>query len=232
MVLVYSILQLPSAAAEVSGIEVGIGVEDISPELPIRLAGYAGRKRPADKSDQPLYTQALALKNPSGDRFVVVALDNCEVSRAFMDPVLRQITDKFSLQRGSVVVVSSHTHSAPVLDDTLVGMPPPAGPDHDCISKYTSFLRDKLVNVVASALADFKPAYLEYGMGRAGFAMNRRVYRNGKVEFGNNPDGPVDWDVPVLRIKGTNGATRAIVFGYACHGTSIRDGDDWYVVSG
>src|SRR5262249_6569443 len=31
---------------------------------------------------------------------------------------------------------------------------------------------------------------------------------------------------------GTNGAVRAIVFGYACHGTSIRSGDDWYVVSG
>ena len=50
--------------------------------------------------------------------------------------------------------------------------------------------------------------------------------------FGYNPDGPVDWDVPVLRIKGTNGAVRAILFGYACHGTSVRNGDDWYVVSG
>jgi neutral ceramidase len=49
--------------------------------------------------------------------------------------------------------------------------------------------------------------------------------------FGDNPDGPVDWDVPVLRIKATNGTVRAILFGYACHGTSVRSGDDWYVVS-
>jgi hypothetical protein len=62
--------------------------------------------------------------------------------------------------------------------------------------------------------------------------MNRRIFQNDKVEFGDNPDGPVDWDVPVLRVKGTNGAVRAILFGYACHGTSIRNGDDWYVVSG
>jgi neutral ceramidase len=62
--------------------------------------------------------------------------------------------------------------------------------------------------------------------------MNRRVYREDQVVFGDNPDGPVDWEVPVLRIKGTNGTTRAILFGYACHGTSVRSGDDWYVVSG
>ncbi len=60
--------------------------------------------------------------------------------------------------------------------------------------------------------------------------MNRRVYRGDKVVFGDNPDGPVDWDVPVLRVKGANGAVRAILFGYACHGTSVRGGDDWYVV--
>src|SRR5262249_36651434 len=64
------------------------------------------------------------------------------------------------------------------------------------------------------------------------FAMTRRVYQGENVVFGDNPDGPVDWDVPVLRVKGTNGAVRAILFGYACHGTSIRNGDDWYVVSG
>lgn len=50
--------------------------------------------------------------------------------------------------------------------------------------------------------------------------------------FGDNPDGPVDWDVPVLRVKGADGATRAIVFSYIYHGTSVRGDDDWYVVSG
>jgi len=61
--------------------------------------------------------------------------------------------------------------------------------------------------------------------------MNRRVYHGDKVDFGDNPDGPVNWDVPVLKIKGTNDTIRAIVFGYACHGTSIS-GDDFYIVSG
>jgi hypothetical protein len=211
---------------------VGIAVRDITPELPIRLAGYAGRKREADKVDQPLLVQALALKNLSGERFVFVALDNCEVSHAFMQPVLKQLAEQFQLGRGEVAVVSSHTHSAPVLEETLTGMGQPVAAELQHIEKYSRSLQANLVEVVGAALADCQPATLDYGAGRAAFAMNRRIYQNDKVEFGDNPDGPVDWDVPVLRVKGTNGAVRAIVFGYACHGTSIRSGDDWYVVSG
>lgn len=221
-----------SVAAEVWPVEIGLAVRDITPELPIRLAGYAGRKRPADKLDHPLLVQALALRNASGERFVFVALDNCEVSHAFMEPVLQQFADKFQLRRGTAAVITSHTHSAPVLDDTLTDMAQPPPADREQIAKYSQILRAKLVDVVGAALGDFQPSLLEQGAGRATFAMNRRVYQGDKVVFGDNPDGPVDWDVPVLRIKGTNGAVRAILFGYACHGTSVRSGDDWYVVSG
>ncbi len=73
--------RIPMAAAEPSP-QVGLAVRDITPETPIRLAGYAGRKKPADRVEHPLLVQALALKNASGERLVFVALDNCEVSRA------------------------------------------------------------------------------------------------------------------------------------------------------
>ena len=213
--------------------EAGIAARDITPELPIRLAGYEGRKRPADKLDTiPLLVEALALRNSTGERFVFVALDNCEVSHAFMQPVLREMADKYQLGRGEVAVISSHTHSAPVLAATLVGMPEPTAEEREHIERYSQWLQNRLVEVVGAALADLKPALFEYGSGRATFAMNRRVYQGDKVVFGDNPDGPVDFDVPVLRIKGTNGLIRAVLFGYACHGTTVRDGDEWYVVSG
>jgi hypothetical protein len=232
--ILYTCLSLlkPGLAAANSTPEVGIAVRDITPELPIPLAGYAGRKQAADKLDHPLLVQALALKNRSGERFVFVALDNCEVSRAFMQPVLQELADRFQLGRGAVTVVSSHTHSAPVLEQTLTDMAQPPPAEREQIAKYSRSLQAKLIEVVGAALADCQPATLEHGIGRAAFAMNRRVYQGDKVVFGDNPDGPVDWDVPVLRVKGTNGSVRAILFGYACHGTSVRGGDDWYVVSG
>ena len=226
------LLPVSGAIAAEPSPEVGIAVRDISPELPIRLAGYAARKRAADKQDSPLLVEALAFKNPTGERFVFVALDNCEVNHAFLESVLEQWQQKLQLKRGEVAVVSSHTHSAPVLEHVLTDMGELPAADLERIARYSQTLQGKLVEVVEAALADCQPAVLEHGIGRACFAMNRRVYQGDNVVFGENPDGPVDWEVPVLRIKGTNGAVRAVVFGYACHGTSIQTSNDWYTVSG
>ena len=212
--------------------EIGIARRDITPELPIRLAGYAARTHEANKVDSSLVVEALAMKNATGERFVLVSLDNCEVNHAFMQPVLEKLHEKLQLGRGEVAVISSHTHSAPVLEQVLTDMGTPPPPDREHIARYSRFLQSNLVEVVSAALADCQPATFERGTGRATFAMNRRVYQGDNVVFGENPDGPVDFEVPVLRIKGTNGTVRAILFGYACHGTSIQNGDDWYVVSG
>jgi hypothetical protein len=56
---------------------------------------------------------------------------------------------------------------------------------------------------------------VEYSRGEAAFAANRRV------KF--SPDGPVDHSVPILRVSQSDGAPLAIVFGYACHNTTLQD---------
>src|SRR5262249_43546686 len=125
----------------------------------------------------------------------------------------------------------SHTHSAPVLEGPLMPMYHLSGVDQERVARYGRFLQSKLLEVISAALDDLKPVILEHGVGRATFAVNRRVYQEDKVVGGENLDGPVDWAVPVLKLKGTNNMLRAVLFGYACHGTSIS-GDDFYIVSG
>ena len=45
------------------------------------------------------------------------------------------------------------------------------------------------------------PGRLAWGQGSVGFAANRRVLKKGKwVDFGVNPNGPVDHSLPVLRV--------------------------------
>lgn len=230
MTLAATLVQAVAAPTET--VPIGIAVQDITPQLPIRLAGYASRNRPADKVDQPLVAQAIAWRCESGDPFVMVSVDNCEVSHEFTAPVLKELEEKHGLKPGMVMIISSHTHSAPILDSTLETMYDMPDPDREQVRRYSARLRNQLVTVVGEALASFQPATLEYGLGRAMFAMNRRIFRNNRVEFGDNPEGPAVWDVPVLRIKGTNDAVRGILFGYSCHGTSVRTGDDFYIVSG
>ena len=51
--------------------------------------------------------------------------------------------------------------------------------------------------------------------------MNRRSQTGGGYSIAPNADGPVDHDVPVLRVDGPDGKLRALLFGYACHNTTL-----------
>ena len=41
------------------------------------------------------------------------------------------------------------------------------------------------------------------------------------INFGVNPNGPVDHSLPVLRVTDPSGKVRAVLFGYACHCTTL-----------
>jgi neutral ceramidase len=226
LVLFFAPVQCPAADTLLAG----VAVRDITPKDPVWLSGYASRDHPFERVDQPLLVQALALQG-SGEKVVFVSLDNCEVTREFSAPVLEEIEKKLGLPREAVLIVSSHTHSAPVLTDTLPAMFSFEGEQADTVRAYSEFLRRRIVDVVAAALDDLEPATLEYGKGEAKFAMNRRIFAAQGVNFGENRDAPIDTDVPVLKVSRQDGSILAILFGYACHGTTIS-GDDFYAVSG
>jgi hypothetical protein len=68
-----------------------------------------------------------------------------------------------------------------------------------------------------------EPASLSYGVGRAHFALNRREpTAKGTIKLGKNPAGPTDESVPILRVQSAGGKPLAVVFGYACHNTTLR----------
>ena len=87
---------------------------------------------------------------------------------------------------------------------------------------YTKNLEDKLVDLIGEALAKMEPASLSYGVGRAHFALNRREPTAKGIKLGKNPAGPTDESVPILRVQNAGGKPLAIVFGYACHNTTLR----------
>ncbi len=78
-----------------------------------------------------------------------------------------------------------------------------------------------MFQLIGKALNALAPAKLSYCHARCGFAMNRRL--PSPTGYRNSPyaDGPVDHDVPVLRAVGADGQTRAILFGYSCHNTTL-----------
>ncbi|MGV2339096.1 MAG UNVERIFIED_CONTAM: hypothetical protein LVR18_35485 [Planctomycetaceae bacterium] len=66
-----------------------------------------------------------------------------------------------------------------------------------------------------------RDAAISLGFGEVGFAMNRRVIREGRWSgFGETPDGPVDKRVPLLAAHDRDGKLIALLANYACHCTT------------
>lgn len=195
--------------------KAGAASIDITPEGPVWMAGYGARKKPSEGVSQKLYAKALALEDSTGGRMVMVTLDLIGVPREIRAGVERQIRERHALRPESLLLNASHTHSGPSPNPR--GVPDPAY--HAKAEAYGRTLQEKIVQVIGDALQRSAPANLHYAHARAGFAMNRRLRVGTEIRNSPNPDGPVDHDVPVLRVTGADGKEKAILFGYACHNT-------------
>ena len=171
--------------------------------------------------EQDIYAKALALEDRQGHRAVLVTTDLIGLARAVAEPVCKRIQEKTKLARNQILLSSSHTHSAPTLsiEERAEGGVTPE--DSRNTVAYTRELQGKLVEVAAQAISRLQPAQLSRGSGVAHFAMNRREFTPRGVTLGVNPRGLVDRSVPVLRGDSAQGRLEAVLFGYACHNTTL-----------
>lgn len=204
-----------------SGWHAGLAAVDITPEEPIFLAGWSHRTEPSEGVSQRIFVKALALGH-AGDRAVsvLVSSDLLAYSVEFVDEITRIARERFGIDRARLVLCASHSHSSPVTTNVLPMYYELTDQQTEVVQRYSDGLRDKFIEAIGRAIDDMGPATIEYGQSMAGFAINRRRYR---VQGRPRP-GPVDHDVPVLCIRRPLGEVRGIVFGYACHTTSVRDG--------
>jgi LmbE family N-acetylglucosaminyl deacetylase len=207
--------------------KAGVARVVITPEELIWMAGYGARTRPAEGRLQHLYAKALALQDPSGKRLVLITTDLVGMRARFTGAIAEELNRKHGLARDQLLFTSSHTHCGPLLADALdSSVWYPVTPEQaEKVRRYTEKLRGHLIEVVNRALTDLKPARLSWGIGKATFAVNRREPTPKGITNGTNPDGPVDHDVPVLRVESMEGKLRGVAFGYACHNTTLADYD-------
>jgi len=217
----------PALAAD---FQAGVARVKITPPQPFWMSGYAARTHPSDGIYQDLWAKALALRDDDGHQAVLVTTDLIGLPRAISDEVADRVRTRFKVEREALVLSSSHTHCGPAVRKNLAVLYDFNEEDRRRVDAYGAELVDRLVEVVGKALEDLAPAQLSVGHGSVGFAANRRGFTPEGVRIGVNPNGPVDHDVPVLKVAGKNGSLRAVLFGYACHNTTL--GGDFYKIGG
>jgi len=207
-----------------AGWKAGVARVDTTPGSPVRMAGYASRTSPSQGVAHPLVAKALALADARDHKVVLVTCDIIGFRRAFTNRVADRVKAKYGLPREDLVLFASHNHAGPALVEPAgdAAGSRPAREGFEANVAYTRELEDKIVALAGEALARMEPASLSYGVGRAHFALNRREPTAKGIKLGKNPAGPTDESVPILRVQNAGGKPLAIVFGYACHNTTLR----------
>lgn len=201
--------------------KAGVAVRVITPPNTMWMAGYASRKSPAEGKEHDLYVKALAIEDPSGNRVVVLTSDLIGIPRSLALRVRSEAKKRFKIDDSQLMLSSSHTHCGPVVADNLIDMYPMPPEEARKVGPYTIRLAGWMNEAIAEAINKLSPARFSSGIGKATFAVNRREATTMGIINGRNPGGPVDHDVPVLRVSSLDGKLIAAVFGYACHNTTL-----------
>jgi hypothetical protein len=228
---VLSLMLVIALGAAETTVAVGGAKVDITPELPIRLAGYQSRLAEATRVEAPLSARALAIGSDADGPVVIVTADVIAVSETMSDAVAAAVRAKHpGLTRERIAVCATHQHTGPAIAGTIPFMFSRDLPaeENARIERYAAKLQEKLIEVALAALADRRPARLAWAQGTAEFAVNRRLIVDGKhTGYKATPGGPVDHALPVLRAVDAQGAVRAVLVNYACHCTTLKGGDNY-----
>ena len=210
-------------AEDTANWKAGVATVAITPRQSMWMAGYASRTKPSEGTLSELHAKALAIEDSNGTRAVIVTTDLISIPRPLRQQVAMAVAKKHKLDPKGLLLNCSHTHCSPVVKDDLeMSVMYPIEPEQrQRVESYFVSLTDKLIGLIGAAVEDLQPAKLSYSHARCSVAMNRRLPTKDGFQNSPYPDGPVDHDVPVLRVESLDGKTlRAVAFGYACHNTT------------
>jgi hypothetical protein len=194
----------------------GVATIDITPDRSLWMAGFAARKQASQGTALPLYAKALALQEGNGNPVVLITADLLGFTARITDRVSKAVQSRHRLRRADLLFNASHTHCGPVVDEQLSVAYDLTAEQWSDIRSYSAKLEEQLIAVVSEAIKRLAPARVSYARGEATFAANRRA--------AFKPLGPVDHSVPILRVDNGSGTPIGIVFGYACHNTTLGAG--------
>ncbi|MBS1633072.1 MAG: neutral/alkaline non-lysosomal ceramidase N-terminal domain-containing protein, partial [Bacteroidetes bacterium] len=205
--------------------KAGVAKININPVLNMWIGGFASRTHPATGRLTDLWAKALALQDENGKKVVFVGMDLGGIREGVSLHVKAALKKKYGLGDDQIMLNCTHNHSGPTtnlkMEPGLCGC---YGEDmQKMIVDYTKELEQKLIKVAGDALESLKPAKVFSGNGMAKFAVNRRSIPEDMIQWKSFfLEGPNDFSVPVIKVVDENNKINAILFGYACHNTTLH----------
>jgi hypothetical protein len=177
------------------------------------MVGYYARDGVSAGVERPLTATALVLSTDDA-KVAIVSCDLIFIQNPVADEIRQRIAEAIQTDPNCVLINCSHTHCGP----TLPGFTFESQEQQKIQGKYLENLKYLLTGCVLAANRTLRPARIGFDRGSTRIGINRRERdADGKIVLGENPDGPMDPDVAVVRVDEAGGKPLAVLFSYGCH---------------
>jgi neutral ceramidase len=193
--------------------QVGASRVNITPpeDAAFHMAGYGGRTEGFTGILDSLYFRTIVIDDGLNQAAIVVG-DLLHTTEIMWERLSERIEKETDIANQHLLLAATHTHGAPTfLRD---------GQDIEgSLEVYINDVIDKIVQSIKDAQGLLVPAKIGVGKGYANININR-VARTaeGGYWLGQNPDGPSDKTVYVVKFVDLNNNPIAILVNYAVHG--------------
>src|SRR4028118_761607 len=100
--------------------EVGVARIDITPQTPIRLAGYGNRKKSESEGViNRLEAKALAFGRDAQHPSIFITVDLVGIPGHITEKLAEQLSANMNIDRAHIVISASHTHGGPEVGNLL-----------------------------------------------------------------------------------------------------------------
>jgi len=249
LLMIFSILCITANSQSVV-LNIGTATADISPVLPVALAGQM-HLRIAKTAETPLTANVIALESSDGNRSsdfaIMVSCDIVVPPKILLQMVRNEVHKKMpDIDVNKIVLNATHTHTAPVLvndpDFWFRYEIPKTGVLQ--VEEYRAFFVKRVTEAIAKAWKNRRPCSVTWGLSHAVVGYNRRpVYSDGTAQmYGGtntpkfmNIEGMEDHDVNVLFFWDKTGKLIATAINVSCpaqeaENTYSVNADYWYPV--
>jgi hypothetical protein len=147
-------------------------------------------------------------------KVAIVACDLIYLRGAYVDRIRDRIATSIAIPRENVLINCSHTHAVP----PMPGWDSPDKMPEQSLARYHAWLEEAIPGAAVWADRRLQAVRVGVARGTVRIGINRRErLPDGTMILGENPAGPVDEEVGVLRFDAAPNRPLAVVMTYACH---------------
>ncbi|WP_432666975.1 neutral/alkaline non-lysosomal ceramidase N-terminal domain-containing protein [Wukongibacter baidiensis] len=182
---------------------IGFSRHNITPQIPIYMAGYAERKGPAQGVNDTLYAKAIVLEDDNEKKIALIFLDLLYVTKAQVDIIRDKVNELTGIKRSHIIISSSHTHSGPLTYN------------YPLFGGYDSTYEEWLLKVIPGLVLQASNSTRECKLGW----YQSEVYDIGANRRDQNEKS--ETYITVISFADLNNKPIAVLFNYNCHPTVL-----------